>query len=299
MVNCQDCSWVPKCINCAVSLTYHQFRNAMICHYCGYREALPQQCPTCSSKRILTVGYGTEKLEEELKLHYPDATVQRMDYDTTRVKSGYDSIIEQFENGSTDILVGTQMVTKGLDFDKVSLVGVFNADRMMHFPDFRSYERAFQLITQVSGRAGRRDKPGKVIIQTSHTDHPVLNFILNHSQEEFYNTEIADRREHAYPPFSRLIEVVVKHIDKKISWEAAHILAEELKTTLPEVKVFGPGEPMVAKIRNQFLMSILIKIPRNSGQLQGIKHRILTAIHSTLAQKEFRTVRIVADVDPL
>ncbi len=299
MVNCQDCGWVPKCINCAVSLTYHQYRHALICHYCGYREELPQQCPTCSSKRLLTLGYGTEKLEEELKLYYPDATVQRMDYDTTRVKSGYDNIIEQFESGSTDILVGTQMVTKGLDFDKVSLVGVFNADRMMHFPDFRSYERAFQLITQVSGRAGRRDKPGKVVIQTSHTDHPVLNFILNHTQEEFYNTEIADRREHAYPPFSRLIEIVVKHIDKKVSYEAAHNLADILKTNLPEVKVLGPGEPMVGKIRNQFLMSILIKIPRDSGHLQNIKQRILTSVNFTLTQKEFRTARIIADVDPM
>jgi primosomal protein N' (replication factor Y) len=222
-----------------------------------------------------------------------------MDYDTTRVKSGYDSIIEQFESGATDILVGTQMVTKGLDFDKVSLVGVFNADRMMHFPDFRSYERAFQLITQVSGRAGRRDKPGKVVIQTSHTDHPVLNFILNHTQEEFYKTEITDRREHAYPPFSRLIEIVVKHIDKKVSYEASHKLAEVLKTSLTEVIVLGPGEPMVSKIRNQFLMSILVKIPRDSGQLQGIKQHILIAINSTLAQKEFRTVRIIVDVDPL
>lgn len=299
MVNCQDCSWVPKCINCAVSLTYHQYRHSLICHYCGYREELPQQCPTCSSKRLLTVGYGTEKLEEELKLHYPDATVQRMDYDTTRVKSGYDTIIEQFESGSTDILVGTQMVTKGLDFDRVSLVGVFNADRMMHFPDFRSYERAFQLITQVSGRAGRREKPGKVVIQTSHTDHPILNFILNHSQEEFYNTEITDRREHAYPPFSRLIEVVVKHVDKKVARDAAHTLSEHFKTALPEIKVLGPGEPMVSKIRNQFLMSILIKIPRNSGQLQNIKQRIQSSVHAILAQKEFRTVRIISDVDPV
>jgi len=299
MVNCQDCSWVPKCVNCAVSLTYHQYRNALICHYCGYREELPQQCPTCSSKRLLTVGYGTEKLEEELKLHYPDAVVQRMDYDTTRVKSGYDTIIEQFESGATDILVGTQMVTKGLDFDKVSLVGVFNADRMMHFPDFRSYERAFQLITQVSGRAGRREKPGKVVIQTSHTDHPVLNFILNHTQEEFYNTEITDRREHAYPPFSRLIEIMVKHIDKKVSRDAAYKLTEVLKATLTEVKVLGPGEPMVSKIRNHFLMTILIKIPRDSGQLHDIKQRIQQAINLTLTQKEFRTVRIVADVDPL
>lgn len=299
MVNCQDCGWVPKCINCAVSLTYHQYRHALICHYCGYREDLPQQCPTCSSKRLLTVGYGTEKLEEELKLHYPDATVQRMDYDTTRAKSGYDSIIEQFETGATDILVGTQMVTKGLDFDKVSLVGVFNADRMMHFPDFRSYERAFQLITQVSGRAGRREKPGKVVIQTSHVDHPILNFILNHTQEEFYKTEIADRREHAYPPFARLIEINVRHIDKKISRDAAQKLTDELKRVLPDIKILGPGEPMVSKIRNQFIMSILIKIPRDSGHLAEIKQRVQTLIQRTLDEKEFRTARIVTDVDPI
>ena len=299
MVHCQDCGWVPKCINCAVSLTYHQYRHALVCHYCGYRQDLPQECPSCSSKRLLTVGYGTEKLEEELKLYYPDASVQRMDYDTTRVKSGYDSIIEHFESGETDILVGTQMVTKGLDFDKVSLVGVFNADRMMHFPDFRSYERAFQLITQVSGRAGRRDKPGKVIIQTSHTDHPILNFILNHTQEEFYKTEIADRRQHAYPPFARLIELVVRHIDKKVSRDAAQKLADTLNTSLPDVRVLGPGEPMVSKIRNQYLMNILLKIPRDSGYLTEIKQRIIQSIDLTLAQKEFRAARIIADVDPL
>lgn len=299
MVNCQDCGWVPKCINCAVSLTYHQYRDALICHYCGYRENMPHQCPTCSSKRLLTVGYGTEKLEEELKLHYPDATIQRMDYDTTRNKSGYDNIIEHFESGATDILVGTQMVTKGLDFDKVSLVGVFNADRMMHFPDFRSYERAFQLITQVSGRAGRREKPGKVVIQTSHVDHPVLNFILNHTQEEFYKTEIADRREHAYPPFARLIEVNVRHVDKKITRDAAQKLTDELKRVLPEVKILGPGEPMVSKIRNQFIMSILVKIPRDSGHLVEIKQRIQTQVSRILEEKEFRTAKIVMDVDPM
>lgn len=299
MVHCEDCGWVPKCINCSVSLTYHQFKHAMICHYCGYREPLPSQCPTCSSKRIITIGYGTEKLEEELKLHFSEATVQRMDFDTTRVKSGYENIIEQFENGSTDILVGTQMVTKGLDFDRVSLVGVFNADRMMHFPDFRSYERAFQLITQVSGRAGRREKPGKVIIQTSHTDHPILNFILNHTQEEFYQTEIADRRQHAYPPFARLIEIVVKHIDKKTSRDASQKLTDLLKESLAEVKILGPGEPVVSKIRNQYLMSLLIKIPRDSGHLGEIKNRIANAINTILKEKEFRSVRIVVDVDPV
>lgn len=168
LVQCEDCQWVPKCINCSVSLTYHQYRHALICHYCGYREDLPPQCPTCSSKRILTLGYGTEKLEEELKFHFPNAQVQRMDLDTTRTRTGYETIIDAFEKGETQILVGTQMVTKGLDFDRVSLVGVFDTDRMMHFPDFRSYERAFQLIMQVSGRAGRRGKQGTVILQTAN-----------------------------------------------------------------------------------------------------------------------------------
>ena len=171
MVSCEDCSWIPKCVNCAVSLTYHQYRHAMVCHYCGYKETMPSNCPVCSSTRLKTVGYGTEKLEEELNLHFPEASVQRMDLDTTRSKTGYETIIDRFEKGETNILVGTQMVTKGLDFGHVSLVGVFNADRMIHFPDFRSYERAYQLITQVSGRAGRRDKPGKVIIQTSDHDN--------------------------------------------------------------------------------------------------------------------------------
>lgn len=299
MVHCEDCGWVPKCINCSVSLTYHQYRHAMICHYCGYNDYLPASCPTCSSNRILTVGYGTEKLEEELKLHFQHATVQRMDFDTTRVKSGYENIIEQFESGATDILVGTQMVTKGLDFDRVSLVGVFNADRMMHFPDFRSYERAFQLITQVSGRAGRRDKPGKVIIQTSHTDHPILNFILNHTQEEFYQTEIADRKQHAYPPFARLIEITVKHTDKKISHEAAQELTETLRIAIPHTKILGPGEPVVAKIRNQYLMSILIKIPRDSGHLADLKSKISNSMSKVLQKKEFRSARIVVDVDPV
>lgn len=299
MVHCEDCSWVPKCINCSVSLTYHQYRHALICHYCGYKEPLPSQCPSCSSKRIITVGYGTEKLEEELKIQFQDATVQRMDFDTTRVKSGYENIIDQFESGATDILVGTQMVTKGLDFDHVSLVGVFNADRMMHFPDFRSYERAFQLITQVSGRAGRRDKPGKVIIQTSHTDHPILNFILNHTQEEFYQTEIADRKQHAYPPFARLIEITVKHTDKKTSQEASQKLADLFRGALTDCKILGPGEPIVSKIRNQYLMSILVKIPRDSGHLTETKHKIVDAISKLTQEKEFRSARIIVDVDPV
>ena len=297
MVSCEDCGWVPKCVNCAVSLTYHQYKSAIVCHYCGYKESLPHECPTCSSKRIQTLGYGTEKLEEELNLHFPSAQIQRMDLDTTRSKTGYESIIEQFENGETNVLVGTQMVTKGLDFDRVSLVGVFNADRMMHFPDFRSHERAYQLITQVSGRAGRRQKKGKVIIQTSSADHPLLQFILSHEYEQFYQKEIKDRYDHGYPPFTRLIEITVKHTDKKICRNAAYQITELLKDKLREARVLGPGEPMISKIRNQFLMSTLIKIPRGKGDLNVMKANIAAVLETVTKEKEYRTIRTVIDVD--
>jgi primosomal protein N' (replication factor Y) len=299
MVNCEDCGWTPKCVNCAVSLTYHQFRHALVCHYCGYKESLPTQCPTCTSSRLKTVGYGTEKLEEELGLHFPDATIQRMDLDTTRSKTGYENIIDLFERGETNILVGTQMVTKGLDFDGVSLVGIFNADRMIHFPDFRSYERAYQLITQVSGRAGRKDKPGTVVIQTSSPDHPLLHTILKHDYEKFYQEQLADRQRHDYPPFTRLIEITVKHTDKKIVRTTASVLAELLRRDLAGVRILGPGEPMIPKIRNQYLMNILIKIPRGKGDLTQLKHTLQQTIHQLLKEKEHRSARIVTDVDPV
>ncbi len=298
MVNCQDCGWVPKCVNCAVSLTYHQYRHAMVCHYCGYKEMLPTNCPTCSSTRILTVGYGTEKLEEELQLRFPDSKVQRMDWDTTRTKTGYETIITNFEEGRTNILVGTQMVTKGLDFDHVSVVGVFNADRMMHFPDFRAFERAFQLITQVSGRAGRREKPGKVIIQTASTEHPVLKYVLENNFEQFYQRELDDRFQNHYPPFTRLIEVTLKNIDAKVANAGALHFVEILRKKLPGTTVLGPGDPMVPKIRNQYLKRILIKIDRGSGKLSEIKNRIQDAIQLFSKEKEFRKVRIIVNVDP-
>jgi len=299
IVQCEDCGWVPKCINCAVSLTYHQFRHAMVCHYCGYREELPKQCPECSSKRILTLGYGTEKLEEELKLHFPEIKTQRMDLDTTRTKSGYEDIIAGFESGQTDVLVGTQMVTKGLDFDKVSLVGVFDADRLMHFPDFRSYERAFQLITQVSGRAGRREKQGKVVIQTSNPKHEIFNFVLENNVTEFLKGQIADRQEHFYPPFTRLIEVIFKQSDKKVVRDAAEKYTQGLKSKLKQVKILGPDEPMVSKIRNEFLMHVLLKIPRNQGGLKEIKNLLLVGSTQLQQEKQFRSVKVVFDVDPV
>lgn len=299
MMSCEDCGWVPKCVNCAVSLTYHQFRHALVCHYCGYRETVPQNCPGCTSTRIKTVGYGTEKLEEELNVFFPDAKIQRMDLDTTRSKTGYESILEQFENGETNILVGTQMVTKGLDFDRVSLVGVFNADRMMHFPDFRSYERAYQLITQVSGRAGRRARQGQVVIQTSSPDHPVLNFTLNNNFEAFYQNQIDDRRRHDYPPFTRLIEIVIKHTDKRVCQDASRRLVLLLRDGLTKIRIMGPGEPMISKIRNQYLMTVLLKVTRGKSDLSQIKQHIQLSIDTLSKEKLFRNVRMVVDVDPV
>ena len=299
MVSCQDCGWIPKCVNCAVSLTYHQYRHALVCHYCGYKEQLPNQCPTCTSTRIKTMGYGTEKLEEELSLHFPSAKVQRMDLDTTRSRTSYETIIDHFERGETNILVGTQMVTKGLDFDHVSLVGIFNADRMIHFPDFRSYERAYQLITQVSGRAGRRDKPGTVVIQTSSPEHPLLRTILTHDYQKFYSAQLADRYQHDYPPFTRLVEITVKHTDKKMCQLTADKLVSQLRDALPRVRILGPGEPMVSKIRNQFLLSILIKISRSRGDLATIKQNLNATIENLMKEKDHRSARIIADVDPV
>jgi primosomal protein N' (replication factor Y) len=299
MVQCEDCSWVPKCINCAVSLTYHQYRHALVCHYCGYREELPKHCPTCTSTRILTMGYGTERLEEELKMQFPEANIQRMDLDTTRSKSGYETIIDEFEKGKTNILVGTQMVTKGLDFDNVNLVGIFDADRMMHFPDFRSYERSFQLMTQVSGRSGRREKKGKVVIQTSNVNHPLFAYVIEHNVTTFIHEQLADRQANFYPPFSRLIEITLKHVDKKTCFEASRLLAEGLKDQLKNVRILGPGEPMVSKIRNEFLMTILIKIGRDQGRLTEIKSVLYTQSNQLLSEKEFRNLRIVFDVDPV
>jgi primosomal protein N' (replication factor Y) len=299
VVQCEDCGWVPKCINCSVSLTYHQFRHALVCHYCGYREPLPTQCPQCTSKRILTIGYGTEKLEEELQLFFPEVKTQRMDLDTTRTKSGYEDIITGFESGETGILVGTQMVTKGLDFDKVSWAVVFDADRLMHFPDFRSYERAFQLITQVSGRAGRREKRGKVVIQTSSPKHPLFSFVLENDVIGFLNEQLHDRQQNFYPPFARLIEITFKHTDKKIVHEFAGLTTNELKAKLKSIKILGPGEPMISKIRNEFLLHILLKVPRDQGHLAEVKKQIMeTSSHLSL-DKLYRSVKVVFDVDPV
>jgi primosomal protein N' (replication factor Y) len=298
LVQCQECSWVPKCINCAVSLTFHQHSHALLCHYCGYREAQATQCPTCGSAHLLTLGYGTEKLEEELKLHLPQAVIQRMDADTTRARTSFEELIDAFAAGRTHVLVGTQMVTKGLDFDNVGLVGIFDADRMLHFPDFRSHERAFQLMLQVSGRAGRRQKQGRVLIQTYQPKHPVFEWIQTNNFSAFAESELADREKHRYPPFTRLVKITFKHMDKQVAKSFADEYSRLVQKAIPGVQWVGPGQPPVGRIRNEFLFSLLVKIPRNTGRLAEIKAELARTARALQLEKKGQRAKVVFDVDP-
>ncbi len=232
-IECKACAYVPKCKNCDVSLTVHKYLNKLTCHYCGYTENIPQICPVCKTPNLENKGFGTEKIEDEIKEIFPAAKVGRMDTDTTRNKNAYDKIITDFEQGKIDILVGTQMISKGLDFERVSLVGILNADNMMNFPDFRAHERAFQLITQVSGRAGRKNKRGTVILQTSNPQHQTINQVIANDFAGMVNTELAERKLYKYPPYTRLIEITVKHKEVHILNSASEILASQMR------KVFG------------------------------------------------------------
>ncbi len=298
-LTCQECSWIPTCINCAVSLTFHLASHELRCHYCGYRETPPAACLNCGSTKIKTVGFGTEKIEDELKLIYPEIAVQRMDLDTTRSKYSYQTIIEDFANQNIDVLVGTQMVTKGLDFDHVSLVGIFDIDRLIHFPDFRSHERTFQLLTQVSGRAGRKDKKGTVLIQTAKPQHPLLQRVVNHDYEGFYQDEIIEREKHFYPPFSRVINITVKADEQNLSIEAAGELAQRLKAVLGEGRVLGPVPALIEKIRNQYLQNVMVKLERDKINLKSVKRLIKEQTVGLTSNKKYKTLHIVLDVDPM
>lgn len=296
-LSCDDCGFIPECHRCSVSLTYHQYKNQLNCHYCGHKEAVPIVCPACGSSNVKTIGYGTEKIEEDLKFLFPDARIQRMDLETTRSKYAYQNIIKAFENVEIDILVGTQMVSKGFDFDKVSLVGVFDTDRMIHFPDFRSIERTFQLVTQVSGRAGRSDFPGKVVIQTDDPEQIIIKQILAQDFVEFYKTEITDRQNYNYPPFSRLIKITLRNRDKKLGNDAMIFLANLLKEDLNESRVLGPQEPVINKIRDKYLMDLFIKI-EGKYNIAAVKKIIHQAQFELLKEKKFKSVEVIFNVDP-
>ncbi len=297
-VMCEDCGWIPHCHQCNVSLTYHQHTQEMRCHYCGFTEHMASQCPVCGSTRIKTMGYGTEKIEDELKLLLPEARTARMDLDTTRQKNAIQNIVQAFEAGQTDILIGTQMLSKGLDFDKVSFVGIFDADHIIHFPDFRAHERAFQLITQVAGRAGRRDIQGRVLIQTGNPELFIIEKILQNDYEGLYEKELPERQKFNYPPFTRLIRLIVKHEAEATSEEAAQALANGLREKLGS-RVLGPEPPLVNRIRNQFLKDILIKLEKENVNLRVIKDQIREEIQKILTTKQFKQVSIVIDVDPM
>ncbi|AQG80590.1 replication restart helicase PriA [Spirosoma montaniterrae] len=299
-MQCEDCDWTAECLNCAVSLTYHQRDAELRCHYCGHKEEVPRTCPTCGSTKVKTIGFGTEKLEDQLQIFFPGSRVLRMDLDTTRAKDAYGQIIREFERGGVDILVGTQMITKGLDFDNVSLVGIFDADRMIRFPDFRATERAFQMLTQVSGRAGRRaGRQGTVLIQTANPDQSILQKVIQNDYRGLYNEEIQERQDFNYPPFSRLIKLTVRHMDKHTSQRAAERLAADLTQTLGPTRVLGPEQPLVERIRNQFLFDILIKLERDKVNVKAVKAYIRERINDILTDKGLRQVSIIADVDCL
>lgn len=296
-VQCTKCGWIPKCKYCDVSKTYHKNRESLICHYCGHTTSLVTKCEECGSDEIKTRGFGTEKIEDEIKLLFPEARVARMDLDTTRAKKAYEQLIWQFETGKIDILVGTQMVTKGLDFDHVRVVGVLNADNLLNYPDFRSYERSFQLIMQVSGRAGRKNKQGMVVVQTSQPDHPVIHDVIGNNYIQLFNRQMEERKMFRYPPYFRLIKVVVKHQKKERLDLAAMHLATAFRAIFNK-NVLGPEYPVVGKIQTWFQKEILIKLPRD-GKIQEAKAKIMEVVNRTKAQPNNSGLIVYADVDPM
>lgn len=296
VLECKNCSWVPHCINCDVSLTLHKQHGQLRCHYCGYSIIPPTSCNACGSNVLRMKGFGTEKVEEELQVLFPEHQIARLDHDTAKSKRSFHRLITDFENGDIDVLVGTQMVTKGLDFEKVSLVGILNADQLLNYPDFRAHERSFQLMEQVSGRAGRKHTSGKVAIQTYNPSNAILKFVLNHDFKSFYNHELIDRNKFDYPPYFRLIECTVKHKDEAEADRAAKVLARELTEVFGK-RVLGPTHPNIGRIRNYYLRQVMIKLERKLSVKQ-VKQRLQKALDFFQKEPANRTVILHVDVDP-
>ena len=297
ILSCATCAFTPNCKYCDVSLTYHKWQNQIKCHYCGFTENLPTICPSCHATDFDSKGFGTEQVQESLNVLLPEATISRMDYDTTRRKFAHQEIIREFEQGRIDILVGTQMVTKGLDFDNVAVVGILNADNMLHYPDFRAHERAFQLMMQVAGRAGRKGKQGKVLLQTYDDTHSVIQLLKAHDFKYFYSEQISERKSFNYPPFSRIIGITLKHRDKNQLDKAANQLATQLRKSFGH-RVLGPEYPSISRIRNYYHKDILLKIEVDAS-VKKAKTFLTTIIEKLQEQKDFRSVRIILDVDKI
>lgn len=295
VLECMTCGHVPQCPQCDVSLTYHKYKNQLRCHYCGYNMAKPSNCHACSSVDLETKGFGTEQIELELAELFPNKNIKRMDQDTTRGKYGFEKIIDGFKNREIDVLVGTQMLAKGLDFDNVSLVGILNADNMLYHPDFRAFERSYQMMTQVSGRAGRSEKRGKVVIQTYNPLHNIIQQVTNNDYEGMYKEQLYERKIYYYPPFYRLIRLTLKHRDFEKLKEGSMWLYQVLKQNL-SIPVLGPEEPAISRIRNEYIRTIMVKIPADAS-LQGTKKTIQKVLNSFELVSQYRTIKVTVNVD--
>lgn len=295
-LECDLCGWVPTCPNCDVALIYHKSFNQMRCHYCGFYTPVYSDCPKCKGNSLSMKGYGTEKVEEELQSLFPEATIKRMDLDTTRRKNAFTEILSEFAMGKIDILVGTQMVIKGLNFENIALVGVINTDSLLYFPDFRAFERAFQDIIQVSGRAGRKKDRGKVILQTYSPYHSAIVYAIDNDYQKMYQSQILDRQLHKYPPVYRLISVKIKHKDYEVVNSAAAAFAMLLRQELKD-RVLGPEYASIPRINNMYIKNIIVKIERTKA-FQQIKDRFVSCYESFIAKPEYKSVRVIIDVDP-
>lgn len=296
MIACTTCGWIPQCKHCDVSLTYHKYHHRLHCHYCGNQYPLPEVCAACGSTELVNRSFGTERIEDDLIEIFPQSKVARMDLDSIRKKEAHHKLIKLFEQKRIDILVGTQMVVKGLDFDHVKLVGILNADNLLSYPDFRVHERAFQLMEQVSGRAGRKDERGIVIIQTVNTNHPVLRLVMLHDYAGFYASEIEERERFSYPPFTRLIRIILKHKKPETVKDASIVLGNSLAPLFGD-QLLGPAPPPVGRVRSYYLMEFLIKVSRNSKKIGETKKLIRDKINRLQSQPKFRGVFVIPDVD--
>ena len=297
MVECHVCGWVPRCPNCDVSLTHHKNMNLLTCHYCGYTERVPEQCPSCESKDIKGRGYGTEKIEDEILNLFPDARVARMDLDTTRTKNAYERLISDFSAGKTNLLIGTQMVSKGLDFDRVSVVGILDADNMLNYPDFRAYEHAFTMMAQVSGRAGRKGKQGRVILQTKSPELPVIQQVVRHDNAAFYSSLLEERAAFRYPPFFHLIYIYLKHRNDDTVNSASLEIGSRLREIFGD-RVLGPDKPSVARVKTLYIRKIILKL-ENGADYKLAKQYLRTIKDAMMKEKRYGALTIYYDIDPL
>ena len=297
MIECKQCGWVPHCQHCDVSLTLHRNLHQLSCHYCGYTYQVPTECPACGSRELQSRGYGTEKIEDEVRTLFPEARIARMDLDTTRTRQAYERIINDFSAGRTNILIGTQMISKGLDFDKVSIVGILNADTMLNYPDFRAYEHAFMMMSQVSGRAGRKGHRGLVILQTKSPDLPVIRQIVDNDYATFFRSMMAERQQFRYPPYSRLVYVYLKHRSDSLVDTASHELASRLRQWFG-TRVLGPDRPAVAKVKSLAIRKLLLKIEPGLD-LPTVRKYLALAQQQMLRDKRYASLQIYFDVDPL